>query len=167
MRRHGDHEGAARAHDPPQLDERGAVVVEVLEHVERRREVEFVGRERQPGQVAVDDLARTARERALAAGWRGLEPDGGAEHGELGEHRAAAAARVEDSRLAARRQRAPHRVEHDRPPAPIPPVPVLGGERAALELGVHGQAGTPAQGTRPSTKGTSSTFSCMTGPWPK
>ena len=165
---HGDHQRTSRADDATELGERRAVVVEVLEHVESQREVEFVVGERQRLEAAVDHLAGTASQRPPAALRRGLEPDRGPEPADLREHRAAPAAGVEDPRAGCVRvERAAGRGEHDRAPPAIPPMVVLGGERAALELGVHAGGRAPPYGTRPSTYGTSSTFSCITGPWPK
>ena len=124
----GDQQRAAGRDHAAQLAQRGEVVLEVLDHVERGGQLEGVGGERHLQDRAFDHLARAALARERDAGLRELDPGDRAVTGEVDHVAPRAAAGVEDPRARRQAQLGDHALEHGAPP-PVPPVAILGAVR--------------------------------------
>ena len=101
----------------------------MLDHVEGEDEVEFGVSEGQGADRRVDHIAGAAPGGLAAAELARLDADDVlADAAERGEHRSPATACVEDPLRSVAPAGSPGRVEDDRPAAPVPPMPVLGGK---------------------------------------
>src|SRR5438552_1186302 len=124
---HGDEHVAAGAQHAPRLAEGGGVVVQVLDHVECRHEIEAGILERKRRRLTQPNVL----EAALAAVSDRLRVDvdafGLAERRQVAEHRARPAAHVEDSPWpsAVVSDISIEDLDQDSPPADEPPVDVL------------------------------------------
>lgn len=135
--RHRDDEAAAGGDDPRELAQRRAVIGEVLEDVERDREVKRIVVERQRvRQRAGADLADVARARGPQRRLRELDPGDRPALGELDHVAPGSAAGVEDAGRGRRVEPVEDRRQHT-PAAAVPPMLLLGLEGPALERVVH------------------------------
>ena len=125
-----------RVADATQFGERGAIVGQVLQHVQARDQVESVVGERQRLERADASLGAAARARRLHRRRAGVDADDVPVAREVLHHPPRSAARVEHVAVFAEREPVEHGAQHA-PAAPIPPVPVVGLEHAAQLRVLH------------------------------
>ncbi len=139
---HGDQQPAAGARHPPQLDERGDVVGDVLDHVQAGDEVKrrvLPGKLLQPADAHLAQAAPTGQ-----LGRVGVELDPAhlaAVVDKLHQGAARAAAGVEDARAGGQGQAVQLGPDHTTAAA-IPPVVLVDRERRFHHRLVHGSVGT-------------------------
>jgi hypothetical protein len=121
VRRHGDDEEAGGADDTPKLAQARHIVVQMLDHVERRSEIEGRVLERKGLHHALDDLPGPTGARDGRRLRRGLQTGDGTQGGQHGKGAAPTASCVEPTGRT-RQVEGSQCSSHDTAPAPVPPV---------------------------------------------
>jgi len=121
------------------LPQHGAVVLEMLEHVERRHEVEALARERQWQRIDALHALDTPTPAELDGLLVRIYPAHLAVASEVHDHRAGSAPDVEclPPAFRLRRQVAIEHAQEDRPASEEPPVAVLELEVIRVEVAAH------------------------------
>src|SRR5437899_8088400 len=91
MRRREDEHAATRFEDATEFCQRGGVIVEMLEHIQRRHDVEVVGCKWQVREVRVVDVLETSHATELERLIRDVDALGAPQQAELLERQARAA----------------------------------------------------------------------------
>src|SRR5437868_1849642 len=133
---HGGHEGRAGQRDPAQLAHAGHVVVQMLQHVERKDQVEARVAERQLLHRRPVDVVEAAPAAELDGALRWLDPRQVPEGGELDEVATCAATGVQHAGRPRRRGVAKQRPDHGAAAAE-PPMAVLHRVELVVDQLVH------------------------------